>query len=112
MVELHRQHKPKASTELLISPGAIVVVHDEGLPRGGWKLGKVEKVLPGRDGQIRGAVVRLGTRSTVIRRPVQLLYPLEVQETTEGSDQPMTTDIGSIASDQSTAPQLSTEADE
>ena len=70
----------------------------------------MEEVLPGRDGQIRGAVVRLGTRnqqSTWIRQPV---YPLEVQEATKVSDQPMNTNIGS--SDQFTAPQLSTEAED
>ena len=74
------------------------------------EVGKGEEVLPGRDGQIRGAVVRLGTRnqqSTRIRQPV---YPLEVQEATKGSDQPMNTNIGS--SDQFTAPQLSTEAED
>ena len=85
--EYHQQHKSKTPTESSILLGAVVVVHDEGV----LEMGKVEEVLPGRDGQIRGAVVRLGTRnqqSTLIRQPVQLLYPLEVQEATEVSDQP------------------------
>ena len=58
-----------------------MIVHDEGLPRGFWKLGKIEKVIAGRDGRIRGAVVRLpaqGRQQSLLHRPVQLLYPLEV----------------------------------
>ena len=81
--ESHRQSNHDPPTQPSISPGAVVVVHDESLPRGFWKLGKVEEVLPGRDGQIRGAVVRIGARgehSTLVRRPVQLLYPLEVRD--------------------------------
>ena len=40
-----------------VSVGDIVVVYDESLPRGFWKLGRVEKVRSGRDGRIRGATV-------------------------------------------------------
>lgn len=61
-----------------VSVGDMVVVHDASLPRGFWKLGKIKEVIPGRDGRVRGAVVRLSSGSVVLRRPIQLLYPLEV----------------------------------
>ncbi len=41
----------------------------------------VEELLTSRDGQIRGARVRThssGNRTTILNRPVQRLYPLEV----------------------------------
>ena len=41
----------------------------------------IEEVIKGSDGQVRGACVRMQTktgRSTVLQRPVQLLYPLEI----------------------------------
>ena len=46
----------------------------------------MEEVLAGQDGQVRGAVVRLGLRNrqdTLIRRPLQLIYPLEVHDVPE-----------------------------
>ncbi len=52
----------------------------EDQPRGFWNLGRVEELVIGRDGEARGAVVRVaskGRRSTLLQRPVQRLYPLE-----------------------------------
>ena len=74
-----------------------MVVHDESLPRGLWRLGRVEQLIPGRDEEVRGAVVRVssgGCQSSLLRRPVQLLYPLEAHnsksptEETSGDDPP------------------------
>lgn len=68
-----------------ISVGDVVVVHDE-KPRGFWKLARVEEVIPGRDGQIQGTVVReiSGGNASVLCRPLQKLYPLEVSTQTDG----------------------------
>lgn len=58
-----------------------MVVHSEKLPRSFWKLGKVEKVIPGRDGLIRGALVRVASRGRQaihLYHPIQLLLPLEM----------------------------------
>ena len=43
----------------LISVGDIVIIHEENCPRGLWKLGRVEELLKGNDGHVRGAVVRV-----------------------------------------------------
>ena len=55
--------------------GDIVLVHDEAYPRTYWRLGKVERLIKGRDEQIRAAVVPVASRSgtTTLKRPVQLL---------------------------------------
>ena len=82
--ESHRQSNHNHSTQSSIARGDVVVVHDENLPRGFWRLGRVEEVLTGRDGQIRGATVRLASRNrqqTLLHRPIQLLYPLEIRDT-------------------------------
>ena len=63
----------------------MVIIHDEGLPRGLWKLGKIEEVISGRDGKVRGAILRLASGSGMLRQPIQLLYPLEVHDNTEPS---------------------------
>ena len=49
-----------------------VLVFDNNLPRGKWRLGKVEKTLVGRDGLIRTVSIR--TMKGVISRPVQKVH--------------------------------------
>ena len=67
--------------------GDLVLVHDE-QPRCLWRLAKVVETLPGRDGKIRGALLKVAsaTQPTTLRRPVQLLYPLEINAPTEPSE--------------------------
>ena len=77
----HRQAKTNPSATP-IAVGDIVLVHDEGLPRGVWKIVRVEEVLTGRDGNIQGAVVRVSARNRtpiLLKRPVKRLYSLEVK---------------------------------
>ena len=64
-----------------ISVGDIVVVRTEGQPRGFWKIAKVERTITGQDGVARGAVVRVagkGGRTKTLSRPIQHLFPLEI----------------------------------
>jgi len=52
-----------------------VVVHEDGVKRGLWKMGVVEGLICGRDKQVRGAHVRVITkgRDVHITRPLQKL---------------------------------------
>ena len=59
-----------------MSVGDVVLVEEANTKRNEWKLGRVEKTIKGKDGVIRGAEVK--TRSGRIARPVQKLYPLEI----------------------------------
>ena len=55
------------------------MVFDESHSRMLWRLGKIESVIHGTDGNVRGAVVRTQTKSgnpTLLRRPIQQLHPL------------------------------------
>ena len=63
-------------------------MEDEKVRRPFWKLGVVEQIILGRDGQIRGAIVRVWAKDKgckLLRRPIQHLYPLEVDETKSGN---------------------------
>ena len=83
--EAHRYSSSGAKADA-ISIGEIVLVHDD-KPRGFWKLARVEEVITGQDGNVRGAVVRVSSekgRSTMLRRPLQRLYPLEIESGVEG----------------------------
>ena len=77
------KHPPKESQCGLIAVGDVVLVHEDNRPRGFWKLAKVENLIKGTDGAMRGATVRVHSsdkRSTLLRCPLQLLYPLEVHQ--------------------------------
>ena len=78
--EVHRGHRGNSSAPR-VSVGDVVIIHSDDQPRGLWKLGRVEELLVGTDGEARGAVLRVagqGRRAKLLRRPVQRLYPLEL----------------------------------
>ena len=78
--ENHRRSKKESCDDVAI--GDVVIIHDD-VQQGLWKLGLIESKITGKDGQTRGAVVRVrsgqGT-SAFYRRPLQRLYPLEVRQ--------------------------------
>lgn len=41
-----------------------------------WKLGRIMQVFPGRDGKVRACLIK--TSDGTLKRPIQLLYPLEL----------------------------------
>ena len=82
MLELREAHRHSQGTEPApVTVGDIVIVHSDNQPRGFWKLARVEQTTEGRDGQIRGAIVRVAGsqgRATTLHGPIQCLYLLEV----------------------------------
>ena len=94
--EFHRTSQQRGAAYPL-KPGEVVTVYDEGHPRGMWRLGRIEELIPSSDGTVRGVrvkVVSKGGQLKIIHRPIQHLYPLEV-----GSRQPdsTTTEISQTA---------------
>ena len=78
--EMHGDYK-KVSHTPRVAVGDVVVIHSDKQARGQWKLGRVEELLTGPDGQHGAAVVRVaGQKRTAkhLRRPVQKLYPVEM----------------------------------
>jgi len=79
--ECHRYSRGRESTTT-VEVGDIVLLYDDALPRSFWKLARVQKLITGRDGKTRGAIVKVPAKSggtTTLRRPVQLFYPLEIK---------------------------------
>lgn len=57
--------------------GDVVIVKTDDKNRGRWPLAIVNEVYPGSDGVIRA--VQLRTAKSILERPVQHLYPLELE---------------------------------
>ena len=89
--EAHRQRRQRADAPTAdVKPGDIVLIHDQEHPRGFWKMGQVESLIVGRDGRVRGASLRLASKSPHqkrLQRPLQLLYPLEISRAVEPTSQ-------------------------
>lgn len=68
----------KAKNRNQLKVGDIVFIEKENYKRLEWPLGRVLEVFPGKDGQVR--VIKLKTSKENIIRPVQRLFPLEVDQ--------------------------------
>lgn len=64
--------------------GDVVLIKDD-LPRGNWRLGRIQELIKSVDGEIRSAKVLLPSNK-VIGRPLNLLYPIECPIERGGTD--------------------------
>ena len=55
----------------------IVLVKDDNMVRSSWKLGKIQHLQTGLDGEIRSTEILLPNRMTIVRA-INFLYPLEL----------------------------------
>jgi hypothetical protein len=67
--------RQKWTHEILSLKQNVVLITDDKIPRGRWRLGKIEQTFPGADGLVR--TVRILTKQGYINRPVQRLHLLE-----------------------------------
>ena len=74
---------PRVQSHCSPSVGDVVIIH-ENLPRGSWKLGKIQELINSQDGKTRAARV-LCKKKTLVR-PLNLLYPLECSESDTDND--------------------------
>ena len=89
--EYHRMKSLNAGQEV-IQEGDVVSIHDSTLKKGFWRLGLVESLIRGRDQDVRGAEVKVcskGQKPCVIKRPLQLLFPLELHSDLQMDNQPI-----------------------
>ena len=79
---------------LKINVGDAVSIFEEGLKRRHWKVGKVLKIIRGKDDVIRGALVQIFNEKNgkeTISRPLQKLYPLEITPERDDDEPPLDT---------------------
>ena len=78
LVDLREMHKLKATKKGdQVKEQDVVIVFEEGLPRGKMWLKRVNKVIPGKNGVIRGAQISVNNRNggkVDLYRPTQMLY--------------------------------------
>ena len=60
-----------------INVNDIVLVFYEKAPRNFWRIAIVKGVLPSRDSEIRGAIVRIANTNTTLKRPVKKIFAVE-----------------------------------
>ena len=63
----------------------IVLLFYEKVPRHFWKISIVRRVLPCRDYEMRGVIVRIEKTNTILKRPVHKLFV--VDNTYHGANQ-------------------------
>lgn len=64
--------------------GNVVLIKDD-LPRSTWKLGRIVKLISSIDKEVRSAKVQVSS-GHILGRPLNLLYPLEVDNDNEISE--------------------------
>ena len=64
------------------------MVHSDSTKRVLWKLGIVKELLPGSDGQVRVAIVRVVDTVNLLKRSVKHLIPIEVKVNVDPLMQP------------------------
>ena len=72
-----------------VQEGDVVVVKETDAPRSSWKLAVVEKLIPSKDDEIRGATIRVVNgkgKLTRLNRPLKVLFPLEVSQKEDKKD--------------------------
>ena len=83
VVNLREFHKSKnPQNQRIVTPGEVMLVHDEKTPRQSWKIGRTIETQTSADGGVRGvevAVMNKKGRLYNLNRPVQRIYPSEIR---------------------------------
>ncbi|XP_071138915.1 uncharacterized protein [Mytilus edulis] len=83
LTSLREQHRNTGINTQIIKVGDIVQIHDD-TPRTVWNIAIIVKLVYGRDGLCRSAILR--TKNGTTSRPISKLYPLELLSTDSPCD--------------------------
>ena len=64
--------------QLVPDIGDVVLIYEEKEPRKNWCLGNIVDLVPSKDNNVRGAKILVGKTKTIIERPINKLYPVEL----------------------------------
>lgn len=81
LADLREHHRSNEEGLSKVIEGDVVLVHEDNVKENIWKMGKVVQLITGKDGEVKGAKLKLITKGKVIfvNRALQKLYPLEVR---------------------------------
>ncbi|XP_050043628.1 uncharacterized protein [Dermacentor andersoni] len=79
LLELRSAHMCRPTTSSDLKKGALVLLKEDRLKRHMWKTARIKETFKGRDGRVRSCKLVL-SGGTEVKRPIQLLYPLEIVE--------------------------------
>ena len=65
------------TNSLKINVNDIVLVFYEKVPKPFWRIVIVTRLLPSRDSEIRGAIVRITKTNAILKRPTDKLFEVE-----------------------------------
>ena len=85
LLSLRETHTVNLRQRRILAPtspavGDVVLIKED-LPRANWRLGKIQEIHTSADDQVRSATVLTADRR-LLKRPVSLLYPIEIQQDT------------------------------
>ena len=86
LTELREHHRCVGRRGKSVQVGDMVCVYEDKMPRQRWKVGKVTRLIVGRDGNVRAAEIRVCDKVGKViemRRPLQKLFPFEVENVQE-----------------------------
>ncbi len=78
LTELRKFDSPDGQTQKLPEIGQVVIIHDQLKPRNAWITGRVTALIESEDKVVRQVRLVNGV-GAVMTRPIQQLYPLEVE---------------------------------
>ena len=79
LTDFRESHRYKKAIPQKITIGGIVLIHEGSRKRRLWKIERIEKLISGKDGVVKGAVVRkAGSKAETLSRPIIKLFPLEI----------------------------------
>ena len=78
--EFDQIHRKNRQHEVIPKVGDIVMLQDQ-MPRSQWKMCRVEKLIPGKDGVVRAAKIKC--KDSILQRSIQHLHPLEIHSDEE-----------------------------
>ena len=91
LYEYHRTFQANKGAKDEPQEEQIVTVYDEGQPRRLWRVGRIEGLIQAPDGRVRSAQLHVQSKTgqfTVLKRPIQCLYPLETSCQADLSNSP------------------------
>ena len=66
MVDLREFHKLNNHNNILVEKGDLVLLQEDNTKHGRWKVGIMEEIIFGKDGEPRGATVRKYEKSKIV----------------------------------------------